>query len=543
MFRRLATLAASSVLAALVIVAPAAPASAAVLTSGDPVTATVAVPGGTASYTFAGVSGEHITFDVSSSSWGGGVAYGNLYNPSGGYVGYFSMSSSATFGDFTLNATGTWTIVIDPSGSAVGAATFTYAVDLAGGALTSGVAVTTAIGFRGQNARYTFSGTAGEHVTFDASSTSWGGGVAYVELYNPTGGYLGYFSMSSSATFGDFTLNATGTWTAVVNPSSAATGAATIAFARDILGGSLTPDTAVTTAIGFRGQNARYTFSGTAGEHVTFDASSTSWGGGVAYVELYNPTGGYLGYFTISGSATFGDFTLNATGTWTVVINPSSAAMGSVTLTFARDILGGSLTSGTAVTTAIGFRGQNARYTFSGTSGEHVTFDASSTSWGGGIAYVELYNPTGGYLGYFTISGSATYGDFTLNATGTWTAVINPNSAATGSVTLTLGRDILGGSLTPAVPVTTTIGLRGQNARYTLSGTSGQHIRISASSTYWGGGQAYVELYNPTGGYLGYFTISGSATYGDFTLNATGTWTVLVNPNSAATGSATLSYL
>ena len=52
-----------------------------------------------------------------------------------------------------------------------------------------------------------------------------------------------------------------------------------------------------------------------------------------------------------------------------------------------------------------------------------------------------------------------------------------------------------------------------------------------------------MRLYSPSGYQIGVFGLNTSPTYGDYTLGATGTWTVLLDPYLASTGSATFRLL
>src|SRR5258708_19018756 len=54
------------------------------------------------------------------------------------------------------------------------------------------------------------------------------------------------------------------------------------------------------------------------------------------------------------------DFTTPITGTWSVKLVPYASSVGSLTLTFARDVATQALTSGTPVATTIKFEGQHA---------------------------------------------------------------------------------------------------------------------------------------------------------------------------------------
>ncbi|MEU7870794.1 hypothetical protein [Dactylosporangium sp. NPDC049140] len=226
--RRLILFIVAALLATLAVAAPAhASARSTSLTPGSPVTATVATAGAGVSYTFAGAGGQHVAFDVSASGWGSGSGYLTLYNPSGGQFGYIVLGNGATYGDFTLNSTGTWEVRVSGYAAATGSATFTLAFDVTGGALTAGVAVTQPIGLRGQNANFTFAGTSGQYVTVDVSASNWGTGSAYITLYNPSGGQYAYMLLGNGTANRQFQLNVSGTWTLRLDPYGSATGGAT----------------------------------------------------------------------------------------------------------------------------------------------------------------------------------------------------------------------------------------------------------------------------------------------------------------------------
>ncbi|MBF9128864.1 hypothetical protein I0C86_07680 [Plantactinospora sp. S1510] len=340
MLRRLIVLTLSSALAALALAGPAnavpppvaRPAADPIpLTSGVATTATIAVIGESVSYSFAGVSGQHITLDVGASSWGTGSASMRLYSPSGHQVGVFAMNASPTYGDYTLGVTGTWTVVLDPYLASTGTATFTLATDIIGGTLTPGTSTGVTISSRGQNAAYTFAGVSGQHITLDVGASSWGTGSASMRLYSPSGHQVGVFAMNASPTYGDYTLGVTGTWTVVLDPYLASTGTATFTLATDIIGGTLTPGTSTGVTISSRGQNAAYTFAGVSGQHITLDVGASSWGTGSASMRLYSPSGHQVGVFAMNAGPTYGDYTLGVTGTWTVVLDPYLASTGTAT--------------------------------------------------------------------------------------------------------------------------------------------------------------------------------------------------------------------
>ena len=97
----------------------------------------------------------------------------------------------------------------------------------------------------------------------------------------------------------------------------------------------------------------------------------------------------------------------------------------------------GTITFGPTVQVSTTTPGQNARFTFSGTSGQKVAVKVTNGTWSdGGIVY--LYRPDGAVLTYG--SGFETMNIFsaTLNATGSWSIGVRPGWAGTGTGTLDL---------------------------------------------------------------------------------------------------------
>ena len=139
-------------------------------------------------------------------------------------------------------------------------------------------------------------------------------------------------------------------------------------------------------------------------------------------------------------------------------------------------------------------------------------------------------NPPGGFIDAVT-----------LPTTGVYTIVGDPLWTYTGAVTLTL-YDVadLTGTITaggPAVTVTTTV--PGQNARLTVSGTTGQ--RVSLLLTNVSITLTDVSIVKPDATTLATTAVSTSGGFIDTqTLPATGPYTVLVDPRTSNTGSLTL---
>lgn len=118
-----------------------------------------------------------------------------------------------------------------------------------------------------------------------------------------------------------------------------------------------------------------------------------------------------------------------------------------------------------------------------------------------------------------------------------YTVRVNPETAATGSVTLalyTVPADGTGSLTVNASPVS--VGLSpGQNATYTFSGTSGQSITVRLTGNTMG--SVMVQLKRPNGSLQASKTSSLAAfNLSTVTLSATGTHSVLIDPSGANSG-------
>jgi hypothetical protein len=427
---------------------------------------------------------------------------------------------------------------------------------VAGGQLYSGKPVKATITTPGQQIKYTFSGTAHKHVTFQVTqfnfSNGTSGGAFTLNFYKPgsTSVYQSCYFFDNG--YCDFTTPLTGTWTVRLVPDGASTGSMTLTFARDVATVALTSGTPVNTTIKYQGQHAGYTFAATANKHVTFQVTqfnfSNGTSGGAFTLDFYKPgsTSVYQSCYFFEND--YCDFTTPLTGTWTVRLVPDGASTGSMTLTFANDVATVALTSGTPVNTTIKYQGQHAGYTFAATANKHVTFQVTqfnlSNGTSGGAFTLNFYEPgnTSVYQSCYFFEND--YCDFTTPFTGTWTVQLVPDGASTGTMTLTFARDVATVALTSGTPVNTTIKYQGQHAGYTFTTTAGATRTFTVTQFNFtngtSGGAFTLNFYEPgnTSAYQSCYFFEND--YCNFTTPLTGTWTVQLVPDGASVGSMTL---
>jgi hypothetical protein len=185
--------------------------------------------------------------------------------------------------------------------------------------------------------------------------------------------------------------------------------------------------------------------------------------------------------------------------------------------------------------------------TFAGTAGQRFSLVASSGTFGGAGGcnlHLSVLKPNSSVLSPAACMGTTGFIDGTaLPVTGTYTMLLEPGST-TGSVTLALydASDATGTITAGGSAVTASTSIPGQNVALTFSGTSGQRVSVlGASASFTNltfGCEAVVRIRKADGSAL-----SGDACveFGGFldtvTLPATGSYAVVLDPASTATGS------
>ena len=404
-------------------------------------TLTVSVPTANkvALIAFDGLVNQRITLNITSSSV---PSYFVFYRPDGSQLSSDYRGGTTGFIDVkTLSLNGTYVLMVDPNSTSTGSATMTLwdvPADWSGAIVPGGNAVTVTTMAPGQNARLSFDATANQRVSVQIT----GGNLpAYYVFYKPDGTQLSsnYWNGGAGGFIDTQTLPATGTYGLVVDGNAAATGTTTVKL-NDVpadFSGTITadgqPSTATTTV---PGQNAGLTFTGTANQRVSIQITNSSLPG---YYQLYKPDGSQLSS-DYRGSTGFIDVkTLPTSGTYTLKVDGSGSAVGSTTLKLYTVIDGsGSVDiGGSAQTVSITTPGQNATYTMAGTAGQSATVHVTGNAMA--AVTVTLKKPDGTTLtSLSSAAGSFNLTTQTLPVTGTYTIVVDPSGANTGSLSLSV---------------------------------------------------------------------------------------------------------
>ncbi|HEY6069697.1 MAG TPA: hypothetical protein VIU81_13480 [Gaiellaceae bacterium] len=220
--------------------------------------------------------------------------------------------------------------------------------------------------------------------------------------------------------------------------------------------------------------------------------------------------------------------TLPGAGTYTILVDPQAASTGSMTVTL-YDVppdAGGPIGFGSPATANVSTPGQNVAFSFAGQANQRVSVKLSGVT----ISTSQVST----YIALPSVVPSGL-------RIGTYAVVVDPQAAATGSITVTL-YDVppdATGNLVGGPSLIATMSVPGQNGRFTFDGHVGQRVSLALSAVTVS--TSYVSILRPDGTTLVGLTLV-TTTGRTFTVDppVDGTYAVVVDPLSTATGSMTL---
>ncbi|MGH3013586.1 MAG: beta strand repeat-containing protein, partial [Gaiellaceae bacterium] len=539
-----------------------------IVPGGPPTTVSTTSPGESASVVFDAAAGQRVSLEISDVTIGTSTccsARVSLLRPDGRSLAAVTVGTNGGFLDATaLPSTGTYTVLVDPQSTNVGAARLTLhdlPPDVTDTIAAGGPPVPATTTVPGQNALVTFAGTAGQRVSVDVADVTVGTSTCCsvrVSVLRPDGKTLvAPLFVGTNGGFVDATtLPSTGAYTILADPQGAGTGGVSLAL------GDVPPDATASLAVGapatvataVPGQNAAVTFTGTAGQRVSVELTGVTVGTSLccsSKVSILRPDGRVLvaSVFVGANGGFLDATTLPSTGTYTVLVDPQGPDTGAATLTLydvPEDAAGSLVPGGAPASLSTTVPGQNAVFTFVGTAGRRVSAVIDDVTVGTSSCCgvrLSLLRPNGSVLAGPVIAGTA--GGFldavVLPQSGTYTLVVDLQGAATGSVRVTL-YDVPpdpATALAVGAPRTLTTTVPGQNALGTFAGVSGQDVSVRIGPACCG---ARVTLVKPNGTPLATTTTfaNGGGFLDAVALPQSGTYEVLVDYQGPATGDVTL---
>jgi YD repeat-containing protein len=479
-----------------------------------------------------------------------------VFGPNGTQLASGPSYQTGLSNSVLLPSSGTYTIGVDSvNGSGNITLNLSDVSDLTGSIVIDGPTVTTTTTKSGQDARLSFSAVAGQRVVVRITNIT--NPSATASVVGVTGENLGSIGIASGSTYflDTVPLVATGEYAVWIQHSGSYFGGETLQLS------SVPPDFSAPIGIGgvpvrvpssgdtAAGQNGILTFNASAGQKVSLSISNGT------YLPYYNCgislrsasqsilTSGYCG----SGAAAFIDtIALSTAGAYTILIDPYAATTGNTTveLNDSSDLIGTLTPDGPPViaTTSIG---QDARYTFSASAGQRVALRITGVT--NPSAAVTLLKPDGSTQASVNITNSPSGQLFfldtqTLTTAGTYTIWIKHNGANFGSATLQLNNvpsdytGVLTLGVPAQVPSTGSLAI-GQNAKLTVVANGGFQLNLQFSNNTIGPLTASVISPDGTTTLSSFTSSAGSFVMPLFMLPRDGTYTVVVDPTAAATGS------
>ena len=271
-------------------------------------------------------------------------------------------------------------------------------------------------------------------------------------LTGPNGNQVEYSTVcDSTGALDTVQLPSDGTYTVNID-----TGGATGSF--DVQAYNITPISetvsidgpAVPLNVTTPGQTYNLTFTGTAGQQITFAATNfpffSSFEDCAPYATLYDPNGNYVDSTYLdqpdwpdgTGNLWSGTDVLPSDGTYTLFFDASCGTMSIDWQIFSAPTLTGAINlNGGAVNVPSNVPAQWSQLTFAGTAGQEVTLTTANSTYEDCV-YIEMDDPNGGYVGGdWTCDPSSTMRQETLSTTGSYSILVEPYGAA-GSVDLNL---------------------------------------------------------------------------------------------------------
>jgi len=499
---------------------------------GTPVNVSISISGQAARYSFNGTANQIVSLEVA--GFGSNGFSTAILNPDGGTLANGNCCSGwETIIGKPLPSTGTYQIVITPQSGATGSLTVSLMSNTTNPTISFGTPTTTTTSITSLIA-YNFSGTAGQVVSLETSG--FGNGGYSTTLLNPDGSTLANGTCCSGReTIIGKSLPFTGTYQIIVVPQGGVSGSMTVSLISNTSNPTISFGTPVIATISTTSLIA-YNFSGTAGQVVSLEANGFAGGSYSTY--LLNPDGSTLASLTCcNNQQVITGKTLLSSGTYQIIVVPQGGVSGSMTVSLISNTSNPTISFGTPVIATISTTSLIA-YNFTGTAGQVVSLETNGFAGGGYATY--LLNSDGSTLASVTFgSNQEVVTGKSLPSTGTYQIIVAPNNGVTGSLTISLTSNTTNPTISFGTPVTATISNTSLIA-YSFSGTAAQVVSVHVTPSF-SGGFYWTYILNPDGSTLASTFTNGSATLSGQTLGSTGTYQIIIAPNSGVTGSATVS--
>ncbi|EHJ10225.1 hypothetical protein CWATWH0003_5022t6, partial [Crocosphaera watsonii WH 0003] len=467
-------------------------------------------------YTFEGEAGQILYFDGLDQNSQNNIS---LTSPTGGNISnFFSVSSSSNRGPFTLIETGTYTLTVE----GVEGSDYSFRVlDVADSTtIELNTDIAGSLGSFAETVLFTFVGTEGQTLELEPEFSR-----NDYRVYSPSNEF-NTFTFSGGS---DFTLPGDGTYVVEVRRGFSFSSGLDYSFRiqePNLIEESLTIGETVEGNIENAGDRLVYSFEGTVGKRLIYDGISGSFNIDAQFI---SPSGQNVSFST-NVSDDINPFTLEETGTYQLIIDPSGKTTGE----FSFRVLDADMATTIELDTTVEGTLDPATtelFSFNGTEGQTLVLER------------ELFNTdytVYGPANQFIFSGGS---DFTIPGDGTYLVLVRGFSSNNQPVDYSFRIEepnVIEESLTIGETVEGSIDNVGDSIVYSFDGTLGQKLIYDGIS---GNFAIDTRLISPSGENLFDFFNDVSDDTNPVTLEETGTYQLIVDGNGSTTGEFSFRFL
>ncbi|MFJ2640412.1 RHS repeat-associated core domain-containing protein [Streptomyces sp. NPDC087511] len=522
------------------------------VTDDNPPTVAVTTPGRRAQVLFDAEQGDDIGFGVTESTFNANLTL-RLYNPQGVQVGGAGSVGSAggAWQAHDLATSGTYSLVVDPGPSNIGAATVTVSKAFGGVLDLLAPPADTPMLRVGQEGHWTLSGSKGESLGIGIDATGMAKGASMrVDLLGPDGKSVdvAYVSGGSTGRLDVDALPTSDRYDLWLDPANGATGTTKVTGSHYVDAGQLAvtgPDTELT--IARPGQSGIAHFSAQLGRHISLGAKSQGFPSYTS-IEVRGPDGKVVESSFIASAESTSEWdspALTSSGTYTLVLRPQNIGTGKLTLTLSNPTVVPELTTtGPPADVTIDRCGQNAESTFQATAGDDLSLSFSGNTFTT-FSSVTVLAPSGAKVidgATLSVGSARTFQLPDLPETGLYRVEIDPYKGATGTFKLALSADVVSALTADGAAQSAAITRPGQQIRAEFTAPDAKVFGFALTdSTLAQSGDAY--LVGPAGGegiYLGYVSAHSPVAFYITGVTPGATYAVVITPDNVATGAVKL---
>ncbi|CAM3937077.1 RHS repeat-associated core domain-containing protein [Kibdelosporangium persicum] len=455
-----------------------------------------------------------------------------------------SSNFSGSLSMAPLPATGMYQVVLDPENTGSGNVTATLSTHATGTLNLTGSATSVTFGRAGRHTALTFDAVAGQWIGVGFTDHELAANTnVSAHVLDPNGAYVllgsdwSRVAVPETADLG-FLAKLTGRYTVVLSTSNGSTGSVKVTGSIGVDRGTINQggDESRTFSTSRPGQDGLFTFSGTAGQKLTFITTDSTFDNTPEIVILHEDgtlfwrPEGYRSFY-------YDAEPLPRTGTYRLVFNPQ-APDGSAKIRFTQRADGGTVTvNGSDKEITIGEEYVANETTFSvASAGDYVSLGLTDSDFDDSDMRALIIGPDGSRIAHRRIPRYAS-SDFTAPLKGTYRLIVQPYSHDSGSITVTLSHPFKAGDIRRDSAKKLTFDRPAQRALLAYEGTAGQKLNLTFSDYSSLRSPPGVTVWKPDGSEL--VDQGGSSTIEIPTLPVSGVYQFAVTPRSD-TGSATL---